>query len=202
MRKRGSTEERIIERRGKSEQGLGVVSCSRKYYIKEELDPRDWDFAWRQVTVGLPRTYSEDIYSNSQSTHQKQQWCQSGSWGERKRYRSLLGPLWAPDLTQLNKTLWLLTHIDTVHTLRLRVCTYNNSLFTIQWMGKTRGDSLLKIAHTFMYESGKQSSFSNNRGIMTYCHDKGKILKIFKKNLTFQNTCTKLNIYQIYTKYL
>lgn len=59
MREWGTTEERRSEMRGKSEQGLGVVSCSRKHSIKEEPDSGNWDFAWRQVTVGLPRTYSK-----------------------------------------------------------------------------------------------------------------------------------------------
>lgn len=38
--------------------GISRVSGSRKYFIKGGQDPGDWDSAWRQVTNGLPRTYS------------------------------------------------------------------------------------------------------------------------------------------------
>ncbi len=70
--------ERRNERRGTSEQGLGVVSCSRKYSIKEDPDP------WIETLPGgkyslVSQEHIPKSASKSQSTHQKQQWCQSGS---------------------------------------------------------------------------------------------------------------------------
>lgn len=91
--------------------GISGVSSSRKYFIKEDQDPGDWDSAWRQVTSGLPRTDSR-VGLQSQSTHQTHLCSRGDSGGAKKRgFRSFLAPFRPQISPQLGRNRCLLPEI-------------------------------------------------------------------------------------------
>lgn len=159
------------QRRGETRGGVrqsrdwGVVSCSRKYSIKEEPDPGDWDFAWRQVTVGLPRTHSK--VGLKEPKHTSKTAVVPKRFLRRKKW--VLVPPW-PALSPWSHPIkyefmttdshWLFAHSETyVHAIIVFIpCSVWKKHMVINF---------LKIVHTFMCESGEQNSFSNKQVSIT-----------------------------------